>query len=114
MSPETAPSAPADDLAARIRAALGAYPVREQPMFGSRCFLVDDRILVGARRDGDLLVRVPRDRQAKLLTSPGAAPAVMGQRTMGPDWLAVAAEHVRTPEQVAAWVEVALEARQTG
>lgn len=79
-----------DELADRIRALLsGADGVEERRMFGTRAFLVDGHILVGARPGGTLLVRVDEESGAALTTRAGVARAVMGARTMGTGWLDV-------------------------
>jgi hypothetical protein len=47
-----------DELDNRVRAALAdRRPVREVRMFGGRCFMVDERLVVGVDKNGDLLVR---------------------------------------------------------
>ena len=102
-------------LAARIRAALPqGRPVREVSMFGGLSFMVDEAMVVAAGRDGDLLVRTDPARHAALLELPGARPAVMGaDRPMGPGWITVAAHGVSTDEQLAAWIQVGLEHRDS-
>jgi len=100
-------------LADRVRAALPAgRSVREVSMFGGLSFMVDDAMVVAARRQGELLVRVDPNRYDALLGVPGAEPAVMGaDRAMGPGWISVAPEGLRTDEQVAFWVDVGLQHR---
>ncbi|WP_258566827.1 TfoX/Sxy family protein [Microbacterium sp. Se5.02b] len=71
------------ELADRIRALLSAdAEVEERRMFGTRAFLHDGHILLGARPGGVLLVRLDEESGAALLTRPGATRAVMGARTM--------------------------------
>lgn len=71
-------------LAERIRATLAAEPsCREVPMFGALSFMVDDRMVVSVRGDGDLLVRVDPQRSPALVSVAGAGPAEMG-RIRGP------------------------------
>ena len=98
-------------LADRVRAALppdGA--VREISMFGGLTFMLEDRMVVCAHRDGSLLVRIDPDRSVELLRAPQAHPAVMGpDRPMGAGWLTVTADGLTTDEQVTGWVDVALQ-----
>lgn len=99
------------ELVARLRALLAdRSPVREASMFGSRSFMVDERLAVAAMKDGGLLVRVPSERHDELIGRPGARQAEMGAgRTMGPSWLTVSAEVIGTDEGLAFWLGVALE-----
>jgi len=66
-------------------------------------------MVVAAGRDGDLLVRVDPTRGDELLTRPGAEPAVMGRRPMGPGWIRVSRDGLGTDEQVAFWTAVGLQ-----
>ena len=97
-------------LAGRLRAALADEPSTvEKPMFGTRAFLVRDRIVACAQKEGDLLVRIPAERHGSLLTYPGAIQAEMGAgRSMGPGWISVAADAL-DGDGLALWLEVALE-----
>jgi hypothetical protein len=98
------------ELADRIRALLEDDPrIEERRMFGSRAFLVDGRILVGARRGGVLLVRVDVEHGAALLDRPGVSPAVWGARTMSANGLVVAAEVVADVDGLMFWLDVARE-----
>ena len=100
----------ADALADRVRAQLpGGVSVREVRMFGTRSYLVDGALTVGARSDGGLLVRVDADRHAELVARPGAAQAEMGTgRTMGAGWIEVAPSVLGSDAELAFWVGVAL------
>ncbi|MBM7782990.1 TfoX/Sxy family protein [Arthrobacter tumbae] len=98
-------------LAARVRSMIrDDRTVREVPMFGGIAFMLDDRMLVSAGRDGSLLVRVdPRNSEGLLLRS-GARPSVMGAgRPMGPGWLTVDPEGLAGDEDLLKWIGVALE-----
>ncbi|MGN7859048.1 TfoX/Sxy family protein [Microbacterium sp. 22303] len=98
------------ELADRIRALLGgADDVEERAMFGSRAFLSEGRILVGARKGGVLLVRVGAERGAVLLTGQGVARAVMGARTMSENWLDVAPEAIADDRALMEWIDLARE-----
>ncbi len=78
-------------------------------MFGTRAFLLNGRILVGARKEGVLLVRVTAEKGAELLTEPGVAIAVMGAKSMGPSWLDVSAAAIADDEALMFWVDAARE-----
>lgn len=105
MTPEQA------DLIERLRALLLDQPViREVSMFGGRSIMVNDKMIVSARANGGLLVRVDADRHDELLTRPGATQAVMGRgRTMGPGWIEVDADTTSDDTQLATWLETAME-----
>lgn len=97
-------------LADRIRATLVAEPSsREVPMFGGLSFMVNEKMIVSVRRDGDLLVRVDPERGHELVALAGAGRAEMGAgRAMGPGWIGVAEEAIATDEQLSFWIGVAL------
>lgn len=99
------------ELIERLRALLSSEPsTREVSMFGGRSFMVHDRIIVSALKDGDLLVRVPADRHDELLERPGAAQAEMGAgRTMGPGWIHLSAAFIETADALSPWLAMALE-----
>jgi len=98
------------ELADRVRALLMSEPgLEEKRMFGTRAFLLDGRILVGARKEGVLLVRVTDEKGAELLTEPGISVAVMGAKSMGPSWLDVASTAIEDDEALMFWVDAARE-----
>ncbi|GAA5152022.1 TfoX/Sxy family protein [Microbacterium pseudoresistens] len=102
--------AAATELADRVRALLMAEPgLEEKRMFGTRAFLLHGRILVGARKNGVLLVRVTDEKGAALLAEPGASVAVMGAKTMGPSWLDVAPTAIGDDESLMFWIGAARE-----
>lgn len=97
-------------LADRVRAVLPPdLPTREVAMFGGLSFMVEERMVVAVGRDGNLLVRVDPRRSDELLARPGAEPAVMGRRSMGPGWIRVSAHGLDTDDQIAFWTGVGLE-----
>lgn len=98
------------DLVERLRTLLSdESTTREVSMFGGRVFMVDDKILISAGKDGDLLVRVPADQHDELVTRAGARQAEMGAgRTMGPGWISVSAAAIGSDDQLSFWAEVAL------
>ncbi|PCE14159.1 hypothetical protein AUC47_05855 [Microbacterium sp. SZ1] len=99
-----------EELADRVRALLTLDgDVEEKRMFGTRAFLVDGHILVGARSAGVLLVRVHEETGAALVARPGVTTAVMGPRTMGTGWLDVAPEATADDEALVFWLDIARE-----
>ncbi len=78
-------------------------------MFGTRAFLDEGRILVGARKDGTLLVRVDEENGAVAVTLPGASRAVMGSRTMGSGWIDVSASVIADDGALMTWIDMARE-----
>lgn len=77
-------------------------------MFGGVSFMVDDRMLVAVRTDGELLVRIDPADSARLLAEPGAHVAVMGaDRPMGAGWISVRAEALEGAG-LGEWLERAL------
>jgi TfoX/Sxy family transcriptional regulator of competence genes len=97
-------------LADRVRAVLASEPsTREVTMFGGLSFMVNERMVVAARRDGDLLVRVDPERDGELVALPGARRAEMGAgRSMGPGWISVAGASLVTDDALTFWTDVAL------
>lgn len=104
------------ELVDRLRALLSGEPsVREVSMFGGRSFMVNDRLVASALKDGDLLVRVDVERDAELTGVPGASRAEMGTgRSMGPGWISVSAESIAGDEQLSFWFDVCMEHNRAG
>lgn len=99
-----------EELADRVRALLTLDgDVEEKRMFGTPAFLLDGRILVGARNGGVLLVRVDEEHGTALVTRQGVATAVMGPRTMGTGWLDVSSSALDDDDDLAFWLDVARE-----
>lgn len=101
-----------EELAGRVRDGLPGAEAKR--MFGGTSFLVDGRIVATVRHDGDLMVRVDPDRGPALASEPGARPAAMGERLMGPDWIQVSPEAVASPERLRFWLDLALAHRAAG
>ena len=97
------------ELADRIRALLAADGIEERRMFGSRAFLQDGKILVGARKGGILLLRVDTEHSAALLLRPGVSRARMGGRSMSANWLDVSPEALADDADLVAWLDIARE-----
>lgn len=98
-------------LVERIRTSIADELVqREVSMFGGRSFMVNEKMIVSAGKDGSLLVRVAAEDHDRLLEQPGAQQSEMGTgRTMGPGWITVASTTVGNDEALAFWLEIALE-----
>ncbi|CDO05334.1 RNA methyltransferase [Mycolicibacterium cosmeticum] len=93
-----------EDLANRVREILaGTGDVDEKRMFGGLAFLVRGNMAVAVSGQGGLMVRVPPEDTAALLTREHVEPMVMaGRETRG--WLRVGADGVRTRRQLRPWV----------
>lgn len=99
-----------EELADRVRALLTLDGnIEEKRMFGTRAFLLDGHILVGARTGGVLLVRVDEEHGASLITRSGVASAAMGPRTMGTGWLDVSPSVIVDDDDLASWLDIARE-----
>jgi TfoX/Sxy family transcriptional regulator of competence genes len=98
------------DLAERVRARLADEgEIREVSMFGGLSFMVDGKMAVAVRPDGELLLRVDPDHADELLGRPGAFPARMGaDRVMSKGWLSVSGDATTTDDQLLEWLEAAL------
>lgn len=85
--------------------------VREMPMFGGLSFMVNDRMAVAARTNGDLLVRVGPAAYDELLQR-GAMPAFMGTgRPMGRAWMSIPQEETEDAADLTFWVELGVASR---
>lgn len=112
MSRKQDPDAEArEELVARLREHLAPeQPQRELSMFGGRAFMVRDKMVVCAMRGGVLLVRVSAEDDPGLLDRPGAARGMMGpDRDMGPGWITVTPESLRTEDDLDSWLRPALD-----
>ncbi|HYO33990.1 MAG TPA: TfoX/Sxy family protein [Nocardioidaceae bacterium] len=98
------------DLIGRLRALLAEEPsTREVSMFGGRSFMVNNKMVVSALKEGDLLVRVDAQRHGELTQQLGATQAEMGAgRDMGPGWITVSAESIASAEALSFWLSAAL------
>ncbi|HZV69963.1 MAG TPA: TfoX/Sxy family protein [Saprospiraceae bacterium] len=67
----------------RVRQILDAYKVKftEKLMFGGLCFLVNDKMLMGAR-EGRIMARIDPEDEAKALKKKGARPMEFTGRPM--------------------------------
>lgn len=99
------------ELVDRTRDALAADPsVREVKMFGGLSFMVNEKMVVCVRSDGDLLVRSDPEQADELLTLEGARSAEMGAgRPMSKNWISVGQEAIETDEDLDFWIGVTLQ-----
>ncbi len=96
-----------EHLADRIRKVLAdEWDITEKKMFGGLGFLIRGHMAVAASRSGGLLARTGRDEWEAKLALPGVSP-MAGDRMKG--WVIVAAERVAEDEDLARWVDAALD-----
>lgn len=96
----------ADDLAERIRQAIGEDPnVGEIRMFGGTCFTLNGNMMVGTLKDGSLLARVGDDLEPQALARPGARRMDFTGREMK-GFIIVAPEQLED-EALAGWIAMA-------
>lgn len=93
-----------EDLANRIRELTGTERgVEEKRMFGGLAFLINGHMAVAVSGSGGLMVRVPPEDTAGLLSREHVEPMVMsGRETTG--WVRVTADGVKTKRQMQPWV----------
>lgn len=96
-------------LAERIRELLATTAaIDEKRMFGGLAFLVRGNMAVCAARGGGLMVRVPADETAELLTGVHVEPMVMaGKETRG--WIRVGPAGLTRTSQLRSWVNRGVE-----
>ena len=102
-------------LITRLRDALPVRPSRrEVAMFGGRSFMINNKSVVCAQKNGDLLVRVDARDHQELLARPGARQAEMGAgRTMGAGWISVESASITADADLDFWLATALEHNRT-
>jgi hypothetical protein len=95
-----------EELAARIRTALGEQPnLREQRMFGGLGFMINGNMAIAASGQGGALVRADPDESDALLARPGAGLFEMRGKPMQ-GWLRVDDAHLAAEDELAYWVDV--------
>jgi TfoX/Sxy family transcriptional regulator of competence genes len=93
-----------EELAERVRAALGAVPgVTEIKMFGGLCYTVRGNMAVGIMKD-ELMVRLGAEDNDTALAEPGVRPMDMAGRTM-PGFLLVGGPGLKTERSLRRWVD---------
>ena len=91
--------------AQRIRSVLARRGADEMEMFGGIGFLTKGNTICGIQKE-HLMLHVPAEATAELLTRPGAMPFVQGGRQMN-GWLLVTPEAITTDAQLATWIAIA-------
>jgi TfoX/Sxy family transcriptional regulator of competence genes len=93
-----------EELADRVRAALGAVPgVTEIKMFGGLCYTVRGNMAVGIMKD-ELMVRLAAEDNDAALAEPGVRPMDMAGRTMA-GFLLVGGPGLKTERSLQRWVD---------
>jgi TfoX/Sxy family transcriptional regulator of competence genes len=93
-----------EDLADRVRAALGEQPaLTEKRMFGGLGFMVEGHMAVAASGQGGLMVRVDPAASEELVDHVLVERVVMRGRAMD-GWLRVATQAVGDEEALRSWV----------
>ena len=70
-------------LVERVREIVGHRPgITEKTMFGGRTFLLNGHILVGCKKDGQILLSVGGEQHEAALARPGATPMTHTGRAM--------------------------------
>lgn len=95
-------------LAERVRAILDGPAVEERKMFGGLAFLVGGRMCCGVQ-DADLMVRVPKEQHAQLLTEPHVRPMDFTGRSLTGFIYVRAAGTSSTPD-LRRWVQLGQQA----
>jgi hypothetical protein len=95
-----------EELADRIRELVAGEPeLAEQKMFGGLAFLIGGNMAVAASGEGGALVRVdPAHSEALVATTNARLMEMRGRQMQG--WLRVDPEDLRTPSELAKWVEL--------
>ena len=96
-------------MANRVREIMAAATnkVAEKKMFGGLCFMVDDKICVGVRKD-TILVRLDPAVFEQALEQEGCQPMVHGGRVMK-GYVFVDENVLHTKKQLLYWVHLALD-----
>lgn len=95
-------------LAARVRAILNGPAVEERKMFGGLAFLVGGRMCCGVQ-DADLMVRVPKEQHAHLLTEPHVRPMDFTGRSLA-GFVYVSAAGTSSTPALRRWVQLGQQA----
>jgi hypothetical protein len=97
------------ELADRIRESLSGHAVREVGMFGGLAFLVNEKMIATADKQGDLMVRCAPARVDALLGRDGAHWPVMRGRRMSKGWIVVQSDRLESDEILTSWIQEALD-----
>ena len=98
-----------EELAARIRDLIpDSEEVTERRMFGGLAFMIGGRMAIAASNGGGILLPIDPEQAEQLIEEPHVSRMVMRGREMA-GWLTVEPEAVAGREQLARWVELALQ-----
>ncbi|HZY68671.1 MAG TPA: TfoX/Sxy family protein [Devosia sp.] len=96
-----------DHLAERVRTLVGDHPaITEKFMFGGLTFLLNGHILVGCKKDGEILISVGKDNAPAAAARPGATAMIHNGREMtGFFW--VEADAIEDDDDLKGWIDFA-------
>ena len=99
-----------DHLAERVRTLVGDHPgITEKYMFGGLTFLLNGHILVGCKKDGQILLSVGKENAAIAAARPGATAMVHNNREMtGFFW--IEPDALEDDDDLKSWVDFAFKA----
>ena len=97
-------------LAERVRALVGDHPgITEKYMFGGLTFLLNGHILVGCKKDGQILISVGRENAVAAASRPGATAMMHNNREMtGFFW--IDPDAIEDDDDLQGWVDFAFKA----
>jgi hypothetical protein len=97
-------------LAERVRALVGDHPgITEKYMFGGLTFLLNGHILVGCKKDGQILISVGKENAEAAAARPGATAMIHNNREMtGFFW--VEPDAIEDDDDLRSWVDFAFTA----
>ena len=97
-------------LAERVRALVGDHPgITEKFMFGGLTFLLNGHILVGCKKDGQILISVGKENAPAAAARPGATAMIHNNREMtGFFW--IEPDAIEDDEDLQSWVDFAFKA----
>ena len=99
-----------DHLAERVRMLVGEHPgITEKYMFGGLTFLLNGHILVGCKKDGQILISVGKENAPAAAARSGATAMVHNNREMtGFFW--IDPDAIEDDDDLASWVDFAFNA----
>ena len=99
-----------DHLAERVRTLVGEHPgITEKYMFGGLTFLLNGHILVGCKKDGQILISVGKENAPAAAARSGATAMVHNNREMtGFFW--IDPDAIEDDDDLASWVDFAFKA----
>jgi TfoX/Sxy family transcriptional regulator of competence genes len=99
-----------DHLAERVRMLVGNHPgITEKYMFGGLTFLLNGHILVGCKKDGQILLSVGKENAEAAAARPGATAMIHNNREMtGFFW--IDPDALEDDDDLKSWVDFAFKA----